>query len=226
MLKVSDFAQLEQEITRLKGEIELRDHRIKQLTEERDAERKLVTEMREHVEQANERIEDGQRMVDNWIEGFDMILNDDGNWTWSKFVQDCEDIANRYMELQSKWNRHVGEFNEFHASKFRPIGRPLQASAAQCSQVLKLRAKGCSYREIIDDTGLSIQTIRTIINRGTKDDRTIKRHAELQKITMDRGEQVRWRARKRTRDQVTVQLNGWLKETDELGKAGRELLKR
>jgi hypothetical protein len=81
MLKVSDFAQLEQEITRLKGEIELRDHRIKQLTEERDAERKLVTEMREHVEQANERIEDGQRMVDNWIEGFDMVLNDDGNWT-------------------------------------------------------------------------------------------------------------------------------------------------
>jgi hypothetical protein len=226
MSKVGSFGQLEQEIERLKAEIELRDHRIKLLTEERDAERKLVAEMRDHVENANERIEDGQNLIQSWVEAFEMTLGDDGKWEWPEFVRTHNDAVDRYNKLLRKWNQNVADFNAVHESKARPHGRPLLASPAQCDRVRKLRYEGRSYRDIVDDTGLSMRTIRTIIARGTGADRTIRRHAELQKITIDRAEQTRWRARRRTRDRIPSQLNHWLKATEESVKTGRDLLKR
>jgi hypothetical protein len=56
----------------------------------------------------------------------------------------------------------------------RPVGRPLAASEAQCAQVLSLRRKGTSLREIAEETNLSFQTVRTIVGRKRGTERTTR----------------------------------------------------
>ena len=58
-------------IAELEAELKSRDARIQELTAERDEERDLVNQMREHVEEAD-------ALIESWKEAFDMTLNDDG----------------------------------------------------------------------------------------------------------------------------------------------------
>lgn len=75
---------------------------------------------------------------------------------------------------------------------------PLDASSAQCAVVLKLRKTGKSFRAVADQTGLSLQTVRTIVGRDAGTDRTSA--GRLQRIQLDKAASNRERARKRTRD--------------------------
>src|SRR5215467_6126609 len=55
--------------------------------------------------------------------------------------------------------------------------------------------------------------VRTIVEQGNGTDRTHRKHAELQKIAIDRTEQVRWRVRKRTRAALPARVGSFVKES-------------
>jgi hypothetical protein len=143
-----------------------------------------------------EQVSDSNAVIERWKEAFDMTLNDKGMWTWDPFIQRYDDLVSRYDELLHKWNRFVPQYNANVAPQ--PIGRPLDASSAQCAVVLKLRKAGQSFRAVADQTGLSLQTVRTIIGRDAGTDRTSARR--LERIQPDKAASNRERARKRTRD--------------------------
>jgi hypothetical protein len=177
------------DIQGLRDQLTDAEGRIAELKAERDEARTLVDQMVEQVS-------DGNAVIERWKEAFDMTLNDKGLWTWDPFIQRYDDLVIRYNELLAKWNKFVPTYNANVAPQ--PIGRPLDASSAQCAVVLKLRKTGKSFRAVADQTGLSLQTVRTILGRDAGTDRTSARR--LQRIQPDKASSNRERARKRTRD--------------------------
>jgi hypothetical protein len=115
----------------------------------------------------------------------------------------------------------VPNYNAIITASPRNVGRPLAASDAQRAQVLKLRKQGMSLRGICDETNLGLQTVRTIVDQGERRDRTTRKH--LERIAIDRTAEVRWRARKRTRDSLPKRINETLANGRELVKAAKGL---
>jgi hypothetical protein len=134
------------------------ERRIAELKAERDEARNLVDQM-------VDKVSDGNTVIERWREAFDMTLNDKGMWTWDPFIQRHDDLVGRYNELLAKWNRFVPTYNANVAPQ--PIGRPLDASPTQCAAVLKLRKAGKSFRAVVDETGLSLQTVSGAIPAQT-----------------------------------------------------------
>jgi hypothetical protein len=73
--------------------------------------------------------------------------------------------------LRLRYNKLVGSFNR-NIATVQPVGRPIAASEAQQMQVLKLRKRGLSLNAIIEETSLSMRTIRTIVDKDHGTDRT------------------------------------------------------
>ena len=76
----------------------------------------------------------------------------------------------KYKELVKDWNAAVGDLNAKVAP--RPVGHPLAASEAQVTEVMKLRKRGASLRDIAEETSLSLSTVRTIIGNENRTTRT------------------------------------------------------
>ena len=200
----------EQKIAELEDTIKLRDARIKELIEERDAERALVTEAREHVEGANS-------MIDQWVEAFDMEPDDTGTWHWqSKLMAAYDELRPRHLDLRSDWNKFVPKYNAVVAPRLRNFGRPLGASPAQRDNVLKRRKDGQPLRLIADETGLSLRTVRTIVEKANGTDRSAI--ARLQRIAPDKLAEAGERARKRTRDALPRNITKTRKGGEALSK--------
>ena len=125
-----------------------------------------MSRLREHVE-------DGAGVIESWQETFGMVETE-GGWTWAPFWDERNRIIDDYNALVRDWNKHLPLIN----GRYRPIGRPLAASAAQISQVLKLHKCGSSLRGIADETSLGLPTLRTIIGKRYGTDRTSQRHRE------------------------------------------------
>jgi Helix-turn-helix domain of resolvase len=153
-----------------------------------------------------------------------MTVTDAGTYRWGEVIEHYNKLLDDRNVLARKWNRCVEEFNAVR--KHRPTGRPLQASETQCAEVVRLHEGGHSYAEIREATNLSQSTVRTIVGRYQRTDRTTVKHARLQKIEIDRAEQVRDRRRRRSRDELPRRVTQWRKSAEELQVAGRELLKR
>lgn len=68
------------------------------------------------------------------------------------------ELLNEYNELVRRWNRYVGSLAADHA-----IDRPPRATRVQRAEVRRLRKAGHTLREIVHETGLSLQTLRTIV---------------------------------------------------------------
>jgi hypothetical protein len=64
--------------------------------------------------------------------------------------------------------------------------------------VLKLHKDGKSLRWIVDETNLTLRTVRTIVERKHGTDRTTK--ARREKIEIDKSQRAHWKAQKRTGD--------------------------
>jgi hypothetical protein len=79
----------DERIAELENALKQRDARIMELTDERDTERALVAGLREQVD-------DAHTMIDDWIEAFNMTMNDKGEWCWG------ETLMQRYDDLLSK----------------------------------------------------------------------------------------------------------------------------
>ena len=194
-------------IVALEDELKQRDERIAELRADLDKAEQLVWEMREQVE-------DADALINSWIEGFEMVQDENGQWTSAEWVKDCSQYRDLYIDLRNKWNKHVALFNAHVAP--RNVGRPLGASDGQCADVLKLHKGGRSLRGIAEDTSLGLQTVRTIVAQVERRDRTTVKH--LQRIDPDRAAETRWKARKRMRDALPKRINETLAK-------GRELIK-
>jgi len=80
--------------------------------------------------------------------------------------------------------------------------------------VLKLHKEGTPLRLIVDETNLGMRTVRTIIGRKNRTDRTtVKR---LQRITPDKFAVSTEKALKRSRDALLVNIPQALAESAEL----------
>jgi hypothetical protein len=156
------------EVDRL-GELEdalkATERRIDELRDERDKSTELIGRMREALDNHSS-------TMDQWKEAFNMTLDKVSNtWTFEDGSGDqYHALLVQYRDLLRDWNKHVDDFNATIAPK--APGRPLNASPAQCEQVLKLRKRKLSLRDISEEMTLAVATVRTIIARDAGTDRT------------------------------------------------------
>jgi hypothetical protein len=198
-------------IGELEDEIRFLQAHIEDLGRQRENDRSLIAEMAEHVQEADE-------MIERWVDAFDMERDNNGVWRWP------DDIWTRYsalhgehIDLVLEWNRIVKEYNAVVASKKRNFGRPLAASPAQQQSVLAKHNTGQSLRAIAADTGLGLQTVRTIIDKADGVDRATR--VRLEKIAPDKLAEADERRRRKIRNTLPKQITAQLKE-------GKALLKR
>jgi hypothetical protein len=135
-----------------RDELRHRDQRIVELKQEIDELRDLNRRLGEHAE-------DYDATLESWQEAFGMMLNENGQWTWEPFWKENWELVDKYNDLVKRWNRNVADFN------VQDVGRPLAASEAQVAAVTKLHKAGKSLRAIVDETSLSLRTVRTIVGR-------------------------------------------------------------
>ena len=193
-------------VAELEDELKQRDRRIADIKRELDESRDLVRRMEEHVE-------DRGGLFDSWIEAFGMIMTDDGGWTWGPFIDRHNELVDDYNKLLRDWRKWARAYFP------NPIGRPLQASEAQCADVLQRRKRGESLQAIADETNLGMRTVRTIIERDRGTDRTTGKH--LARVKPE--DMAAWKARKRTRDALPRRVNALLKDKAELLKEAKGL---
>jgi hypothetical protein len=198
----------------LDDELRQRDRRIAELRAELSEAEQLISELRQQVE-------DCDALIEQWKEAFGMVQDDSG-WRYAPWLKEHESYHDMYCNVVRDWNRFVPEYNA--AVNPRPVGRPLAASDAQVAQVMKLRKRGVSLRGIVEETGLGLGTVRTIIDGDAGRDRaTMKR---LERIDPDRKLEASWRARKRTRDALPARLNATLGKGRDLIQQAKGLLGR
>jgi hypothetical protein len=171
----------------------------------------------------SEHLDDVGQTREQWIEAFKMELNDKDEWSWSKFVDDHHEQAERYEALRLKWNKFVGEYNGVVAPRHRNFGRPLAASDSQRADVRKRRKAGQSLREIAEDTNLGLRTVRTIVDKADGLDRGAV--ARLERIAPDRLAEARERRLRRLRVSLPRRINDDIKRGAELRKQAKGLLK-
>jgi DNA-binding CsgD family transcriptional regulator len=188
---------LDERVVELEATLKQRDAKIKELTTERDEAQELVDRQREHVEDVNQ-------LLEQWIDIFEMQQNEHGNWLFdpaqSKLWEQHATLIKDHQSLIRRWNKFVGEYNARVAPRER--GRPLGASTAQQADVLKRRKAGDSLRTIAAATCLSLQTVRTIVDKAGRKDRTAKRTNALRRIELNRLRAARYQARKAARDRL------------------------
>jgi hypothetical protein len=183
----------------LEAKLKEAERKIAELREERDESRELVSRMEEHVS-------DSRELIEQWVYAFDMTLDDDGKYRIRSqhLIDQWSDLVEKYQSLVKEWNSFVPDYNATVSKN--PVGRPLDASEAQVATVRKLRAKGMSIRNIMTETNLTMQTVRTIISKDTWSDRASKRHLEKIDFKPIRDLAVNARARKRTRDALPKKI--------------------
>src|SRR6266550_8619506 len=115
----------------LEDDLKAAEARIAEMRAERDDAWNLVQRLREHVQDADD-------VTERWIDAFEMTLGDDGLYRWQDGVEKNYDaLIEKHNALVREWNKLVREYNGMVAPK--QIGRPLNASDAQCAEVLRLR---------------------------------------------------------------------------------------
>jgi hypothetical protein len=205
-------------IAELEAELKLRDEKLKELTTERDQARELVDQMREHVEDAG-------RMIEQWIEVFEMDQDENGRWLFnpnqSRLWEQHTTLLTEHNKLIREWNRFTGEYNAVVAPRER--GRPLAASAAQQSEIAKRRKAGESLRTIAAALRLSVRAVRTVIDKTKGNGRPGKRTNDIRRRELNRLRAAAFRARKKSRDQLPQQIAEQLKTGADLIKAAKGL---
>jgi hypothetical protein len=204
-------------IGELEGALKRRDERIAELRDE-------VDELRETQDRLREHIEESRTITESWCETFDMELNEDNCWTWKSFWNEWNALCDENDKLVGDFNALVRDWNT-HIARAKPkrnVGRPLAASEAQVRQVRRLR-RGVDYmgeavglpmslRGIAEETGLGLNTVRTIIAQANRKDRTAKKYlARLEPVAVDRQRRARWKRRRRTGNDLPKRINNHLK---------------
>jgi uncharacterized protein YjaG (DUF416 family) len=167
-----------------RDELRQRDRLIADLRREQDEATDLTRRLREHAE-------DCYATLESWRETFGMVQVADSVWTWEPFWDEHNNLVNKYNDLVKRWNEAVPFLN----ASPQNVGRPLAASEVQVADVLRLHKQGKSLRWIVDETSLSLRTVRTIIERKLGMDRTTT--ARCERIEIDKHQRAHWKAQKR-----------------------------
>jgi len=192
----------------LEDELRQRDKRIAELREEIDKQRELISRLREHAE-------DYDACVERWAEAFNMVMTDDGSWTWQPFWDNYKKTIDDYNNLVRCWNKYLPLIKH----RPRPVGRPLDASEAQVADVLRLHKQGLSQRGITEELTLGLNTVRTIIAKRNGTDRATKKHRQrVERIELDRTWLASQKRQRRTGDMLPKQAQRVVEE-------GRALIK-
>jgi transposase len=205
----------------LQDELKQRDRRIAELKEE-------IDELRETNQKLRVNSQEWQEQFERWKEAFEMQLNDNGMWTWRSDTVNGHQWLDKYNDLVRDWNKLVREYNALVSDKLedgtlRDAGRPIAATAEQRHMVYESHAEGCSLREIADDAGVGLQTVRTLLGKIDGTDRTSRRLSKYRKAEIDRKQVAAWKSRKRMRDALPKLLHEQSKRTDELIKEAKGL---
>jgi hypothetical protein len=99
--------------------------------------------------------------------------------------------------ISARWTSHT-------TSRFKVGASPM--TNGHCAQVLKLKRKGMSIRAIMDETGLGMQTVRTIMGREERTDRTSRKSLERIDGREAKAMAVRTNAMKRSRDTLPKRI--------------------
>jgi hypothetical protein len=213
---MTSIDKLKARIEELEVDLRYRDDQIKELRQDNSRASDLVAEMREHVE-------DGNALIESWIESFGMQLNEDGKYSFGRelLLDQHSKLLETHSKLLRQWNKFVGDYNRTVAP--RGLGRPLLASDAQAKEVRKLRKAGISLRGIAEQTGLGLRTVRTILGKDAGTDRTSRRTNLLRKREIDRQRAAEYRVRKRARDSLPKRISETQKRGEDLIKAAKGL---
>jgi uncharacterized protein YydD (DUF2326 family) len=205
---------LSAKIEELEADLRRRDERIKELAAERD-------EALERVGQVREQLEDMEALRQQWIEALDMRENAEGKleFPFDEWRAARDKLHDDYIALVNKWNRNVAEFNA--TIRPRNVGRPLQASDDQVATVRQMRKAKTSLRVIAERTGLTLRTVRTILDQGTGKERS--RTNELRRLSFDKLATANHRARKRLIDSLPARITRVGEEAIEIIKAAKGL---
>jgi hypothetical protein len=204
-IRQQDTAKMDdrERIQQLEGELERRDHRIMELRQDLDEARDLIHRLEEHAD-------DYINCIERWKEAFGME-GDGVSWTWEPWIDRHNKLVDDYNDLVRNWNKYLPVINQSQ----QPVGRPLGASEAQCTQVLRLRGRGKSLRWIAEETNLGLGTVRTVIDGANRKGRTMRKHRER----VDIGPLLRTeKAQKRVRATLPAQAQRVVEE-------GRALIK-
>jgi len=202
-------------IGQLEDELKARDRRIAELRDDLD-------KLNDTVRRCREALEDDDAVFEQWKEAFDMKLNDHDRWEWRLSFVEGEEWYEKYRAIRDEWNRFVPDYNAAigHGNK---VGRPLEASEAQCEEVLERRKAGESLRGIAEEMTLGLRTVRTIVDSENGSDRTTIKH--LARIDPDRAAERSWKRRKQMRDALPKRIHeaaktraALIKEAKGLGK--------
>jgi len=200
-------------ITELEDALKQREKRLAELRKDRDADGAVIADMISQVQ-------DADAMIEQWIAAFDMVQDDNGNWSWGEgLVAAFEIVYARHQDLLRKWNAIVAEYNAVVAPKRRNFGRPLQASPKQQQDVRERRKRGDSLRTIAEDTALSLRTVRTILGKADGTDRATL--ARLQRIAPDKFAEARERMRQRARKSLPRQITALRRQSADLIKRAK-----
>jgi len=200
-------------ITELEDALKQREKQLAELRKDRDADGAVIADMISQVQ-------DADAMIEQWIAAFDMVQDDNGNWSWGEgLVAAFEIVYARHQDLLRKWNAIVAEYNAVVAPKRRNFGRPLQASPKQQENVRERRKRGESLRTIAEDTALSLRTVRTILDKADGTDRATL--ARLKRIAPDKFAEARERMRQRARKSLPRQITALRRQSADLIKRAK-----
>jgi hypothetical protein len=197
--------------------IEWLEQKLAEARQDRDEVVQLVNEMREHLKDADD-------LLDSWIEVFDMSQDERGVWIFDQqkgLFEDYARLQGEHRKLIQDWNKFVGLYNGTVAPK--PSGRPLAASETQIAKVKDLRKAGHSLRAVAKDTGLSLRTVRTIIENDSGTGRKASKAQELRRREFARLRAAAFRARKKKLDALPKQIDAIRKDSARLMKAAKGL---
>ncbi len=181
-------------IAELEAIIEQRDARIREL-------KKDVDSSWEAVSSAHELMHEWHQFLDEMKESY---ARDDEFWARNERHHEDADAA------IALYNKFVREYNKKVAAKLPNLGRPLAATPPVRADVLKRRKAGQSLRSIAEDTGLGLQTVRTIIDKADGVDRATL--ARLKRIAPDKFAAARERVNRSGRKGFPRRIDEAIKE--------------
>lgn len=191
-----------------RDQLRSRDREIAELRREKD-------ELTDIIRRFDEYVEDYNGVLEAWRDTFDMEMTDGGARTWKPFWDEYKALFDRYGALVRRWNRLIPLVNT------QDVGRPLAASDAQVATVTKMHKAGKSLRFIASETGLGLSTVRTIVGRINRTDRTTRKRWE--RIVIDRTEHAHFKSRKRTGDTLPRRAQRVVETGQELVKEAKGL---
>jgi hypothetical protein len=200
-------------IAALEDAVKDKDRRIADLRQEINEQNELITELREHIEADDD-------VTRRWIDTFGLAPGKEpGTLTIAPWIDEALALRKKYNDLIRRFNKLV---DFVHARVLpQPMGRPLAASKDQRRRVLVLHKSGKSLRWIADEMNLGLQTVRTVVDKADRVDRTTTSHIE--RMQLDLRTEKDWRRQEKDMRSLPGRIAAHLESSADLLKQAKGL---